>query len=214
MGSSGNGDSFPAAYASYNTPNSRTNTPTDHPSLTMWCTVNSNTCSSSPSRSSFPLNNGPRPKSNGILASSIASRKVSRSLSSTPLNSITGNSTSTRSPTTCIARPSTSTNLVRSASCRRTISCRLLRSASSFSRPFSFTDPYTLYAGLSVSNCCKNHKRCCANDSAAFCRPSRCGMPPSTAASASFFFIRRSSSVRFAGDNPSTFFVISSVWVS
>src|SRR5213592_4128087 len=30
MGSSGNGDSFPAAYASYNTPNSRTNTPTAH----------------------------------------------------------------------------------------------------------------------------------------------------------------------------------------
>ena len=66
---SGKGSSWepssPAVKAVYRTSNSRTSTPIDHPSETMWCKVRSTMCSSVPRRTNKARSSGPRVRSNG-----------------------------------------------------------------------------------------------------------------------------------------------------
>ena len=71
---------------------SRTSTPIDQPSLTMWCIATSSTCSRSPRRQSTARNSGPRARSKGRCASAsrAAASAASRSASGSADRSTTG----------------------------------------------------------------------------------------------------------------------------
>jgi hypothetical protein len=103
------------------------------PSLTMWCTDSSSTCSSASSRSSVARKSGPAERWNARRASSPARRTTAASPS--PDRSSTDRVNPAKGAITCTGESSTSAKTVRSASWRRTISLRLRSSAAWSSAP-------------------------------------------------------------------------------
>ena len=136
IGSSASGDGRPCEKASWSAESSRSSTPMDQPSETMWCRVRSRTCSSRPAApgpgaAAARLEVERAPASARARARACASRCVLRQVRT---DRGPAAATGSGAAITCTGSASPDAKVVRSVSCRRTISLKVRSSSPGSSR--------------------------------------------------------------------------------